>query len=55
MAVDVDMAALETIISSHFSTQCSHRTRMKNGAYARVFLFPLRNDLQVVGHIILPV
>jgi hypothetical protein len=54
-AANVDMAPLETIISSHFSTPCSRRTRMDDGTYARVFLFSLQNNFQVVGCIMLPI
>ena len=54
-AANVNMQALETIISSHFGTQCSRYARMDDGAYARVFLFSLQNDLQVVGRVILAV
>ena len=54
-AADVNMTALETIISSHFSAQWTRCTSMDNGSYGRVFLFSLENELQVVGHVVLPV
>src|ERR1700691_5850248 len=54
-ATNVNTTALEAIISSHFGSRSFGCTRMDDGAYARVFLFSLRNDLQVVGRVILPV
>lgn len=52
---DVDMQALQNIVSSHFRSACQRITRMNEGAYARVFLFTLQSGLQVVGRIVLPV
>jgi hypothetical protein len=54
-AANVDMKAIEIIISSHFRTPHTHHTRMDDGAFARVFLFTLQNGMQVIARIILPV
>jgi hypothetical protein len=54
-AANVDMKAIEIIISSHFRTSHSHHTRMDDGAFARVFLFTLQNGMKVIARIILPV
>ena len=54
-AANVDIKAIEIIISSHFRTSLSHHARMDDGAFARVFLFTLENGMQVIARIILPV
>ena len=54
-ATNADMAALQQIVCAHFCSNCRHYTRMDDGAYARVFLFSLENDMQVVAWVILPV
>ena len=54
-ATNVDMAALQQIVCAHFRSECQCYTRMDDGAYARVFLFSLENDMQVVARVILPV
>ena len=54
-AINVDMAALQQIVCAHFRSKCWHYTRMDDGAYARVFLFSLENNMQVVARVILPV
>ena len=54
-AANIDIKAIEIIISSHFGTSLSHYTRMDDGAFARVFLFTLENGMQVIARIILPV
>ena len=54
-ATNVDMAALQQILCTHFRSKCHHYTRMDDGAYARVFLFSLENNMQVVARVILPV
>jgi hypothetical protein len=37
-ATNIDMEALQHIVSSHFGTKCQNYTRMNEGAYARAFL-----------------
>lgn len=54
-AANVDIKAIEIIISSHFRTSVGHHACMDNGSYARVFLFTLENGMQVIARIILPV
>ena len=54
-ATNADMPALQRIISSHFRSECRQYIRMNDGAYARVFLFTLENNLKVVARVVLPV
>jgi len=46
-AANVDIKAIEIIISSHFRTSLTHHARMDDGAFACVFLFSLENGMQV--------
>ena len=54
-AANVDMKAMEIIISSHFRTSHIHHAPMDDGTFARVFLFTLENGMQVIARILLPV
>ena len=54
-AANVDMKAMEIIISSHFRTAHIHHASMDDGTFARVFLFTLENGMQVIARILLPV
>ena len=54
-AANVDVRAIEIIISSHFGTSPSHHARLDDGAFTRVFLFTLENGMQIIARIILPV
>ena len=51
----VDIAALQTIVSTHFHAQCRCFEPLGAGSYARAFLFSLENNIQVVGRIVLPI
>lgn len=52
---NVNMTAMQDIASSHFGSDYHDCTRMDEGAYARVFLFTLKNGFQFVARIVLPV
>jgi hypothetical protein len=55
-ATNANLTALQDIVSAHFRLPCRHYAPMGNfGIYARVFLFTLENDQQVVGRVLLPV
>ena len=56
-SADVDIAALQTIVSTCFHTQCRgfEPLTLDAGSYARAFLFSLENGIQVVGRVMLPV
>ena len=54
-AADVEIAALQTIVSIHFHAQCRSFELLGAGSYARAFLFALENNIQVVGWVVLPV
>jgi len=54
-SANVDLAALRSIISTRFHAQCRGFEPLNNGTFARVFLFSLGNNMQVVGRVILPV
>jgi hypothetical protein len=54
-ATNIDMIALQNIICAHFRAEYSHHHRMDDGSYARVFLFTLTNNKQVVARVILPI
>jgi hypothetical protein len=54
-ATNVNMIALQTIICAHFRTEYSHHRRMDDGSFARVFLFTLSNNKQVVARVVLPI
>ena len=54
-ATNVDIPALQQIVCAHFRSESRTYTRMDDGAYARVFLFSLENNMQVVARVILPI
>ena len=54
-SANADIAALQTIISTHFHAQCRGFEPLNSGSFARVFLFSLENNIQVVGRVVLPV
>lgn len=54
-ATNVDIPALQQIVCVHFRSESRTYTRMDDGAYARVFLFSLENNMQVVARVILPI
>ena len=54
-SADVDIAALQTIVSTRFHTQCRGFEPLGAGSHARAFLFSLENGIQVVGRVVLPV
>ena len=49
------MAALQTIVSTHFHVQCRGFEPLGAGSFARAFLFSLENSIQLVGRVVLPV
>ena len=53
-SADVDIAALQTIVSTRFHTQCRgfEPLTLDAGSYARAFLFSLENGIQVVGRVL---
>ncbi|KAF8522834.1 kinase-like domain-containing protein [Gautieria morchelliformis] len=55
-ATNVDLAALQRIVSSHFHVECQEGILMNDGdgVYARAFLFSLDNK-KVVARVVLPV
>jgi hypothetical protein len=54
-AANANLMALQDIVSAHFRSPCRNHAPMGGGAYARVFLFTLEDDQQVVGRVVLPV
>jgi len=54
-SASVDIAALQHILSAHFRAQCRGFEPLGAGAFARVFLFSLENNMQVIGRVVLPV
>jgi len=54
-SANVDMAALQTIVSTHFHAQCRGFEPLGAGSFARTFLFSLGNNIQLVGRVVLPV
>ena len=54
-SANVDVAALQSIVSTHFHAQCRRFEPLGSGVFAKVFLFSLENNIQVVGRVILPV
>jgi len=54
-SANADIAALQTIISTHFHAHCRGFEPLNNDSFARVFLFSLENNVQVVGQVVLPV
>jgi hypothetical protein len=50
-----DLEELRSIIGVHFNSPCRSQEPLNHGAYARVFLYTLQNDIQLVARVILPV
>jgi len=50
-----DLHAFEGIVADHFCIGVRRCSLMKMGSYARVYLFTLENDFQVIGRVVFPV
>lgn len=55
MNANINLDAFERIVIDHFRVAVRHHSPMNRGSYARVFLFTLENNFQVVGRVVLPV
>lgn len=52
---NINIDALTDIVATHMRSPCQPPTAMTYGAYARLFVFILENDVRVVGRLVLPV